>query len=378
MRSNRSRSVTLGFLLGALALVVVGCAEDDGEDEADQAPEEDVEAADDDDTDPDPVTLEFVTAFPEDEELNDGFWHWVEEVEEQAPWVEIEYAGGPDVMDPTQQIEGIGSGALEAGTMPGDYYVQQAPFADMMRYTPYTPAEERENGVFELYEEIHREALDVQYLGRSMAGVGQVLFLTDEQIETPNLEGLTVRTSPATEPVVTGLGGASADIPAEEIYTALERGTVDGFGWAGVGPRGFGWYEQVEYELAPRFYDSAQSIVVNADTWDELDSETQDTLMEITAEVEPEIVDIYEDIALEEVETWREEGGVELIEFTDDEAAEVLELAYGDPGWDAIDWDGIVEQTPQAEEIRDIFEEGYGDDFEDAVPGGATVTRDGE
>ena len=39
-----------------------------------------------------------------------------------------------------------------------------------------------------------------------------------------------------------------------EVFTGLERGVVDGYGWPLLGIFDFGWQEKTKYRLEPGFY----------------------------------------------------------------------------------------------------------------------------
>lgn len=366
-------------LIGVLALVLAACggaaSDDSAADTAgDATPAQDdttttgggdaTEAAD---VDREPVELSLISSFPRDALEHEGFWLYVERLQERAPWIEFDYRGGPDVMGPLEQIEGIGGGAVQAGTLPDAYYVQQAPVAELMKFSPYLPWEARENGVFDLYQQFHEEQLNVHLVGFVFAGVPFLLFSGDE-LPNADWSGKTIRTSSAQAPIAQGLGAEVVNMPAAEVFTALERGTVDGFGWASVGVKGFGWHELVGHVYSPRFYEATIAVVINNEVWDGLDEETQTALEETMIEVEREVVELYNQLEAEEYEAY-DAAGVEQVAYEGEDAQKILEAAYVD-GWDAVGYEDIVQTTPIAEDLRELFEQGYGENFQDAVPGG--------
>lgn len=200
-----------------------------------------------DEGDATPVTLRFVTAFPKDVKNNDGFFLFVERLEENAPWITIDYRGGPEVMAPNLLAEGVSNGSIDGANLPGDYYVEQLPLMEIARFTPFTPTEERDNGVYDLYDEAH-QTLGVKYLGHTSGAMPQLLMFKDH-MDTPDLSGKSIRVSAATSGMVSALGGTPVSLPGGEVYTALERGTVQGTAWASVGPSDFGFHEQVSYDM---------------------------------------------------------------------------------------------------------------------------------
>lgn len=315
------------------------------------------------------VKLTFVTAFPEKGQNNDGFWIFRDILAEKAPWIEIDYRGGPEVVAPTDLIEGVSSGAYDGGHLPGDYYAGQMPLMELQRFTPYSPMEERENGIHDLLTEAHDE-MGVHYVGHTHSGVPQTLFLKGK-IDSPDLSGKSIRGSSAATSMISRLGGTPIDMPGDEVFTALERGVIDGTVWASVGPSTFGFHTEVNYYVEPRWYESLANTVINTDTWESLDEESQQAITEAMIEAEPKIFEHYQQLTAEETATW-EEAGMQRIEFKDADAKKMLEIAYRD-SWDDLDWERISSASPQAEELRKKYEEGYSDDLTEAVPGKATI-----
>lgn len=314
------------------------------------------------------VTLTFASAFPTLHSNNEGLWIFEERLEENAPWIEVDFKGGPEVIDPNLLIEGVSAGVFDGGSLPGDYYVDQLPAMEMARFTPYTPTEERERGINDIYDEIHREQLGIVYMGRSVSGMPQVALL-NEPLEGVDLQGRSLRTSAAMSQLVEDMNGVPVDLPGDEVYTALERGVVSGATWASMGPTSLGLEEVVGYDVAPRVYESVANIVINEDTWESLDEETQQVIEETMAEVEPEIFENYVQGSQEETQGWRD-AGVELNELPEDQADQLLKLAYRD-GWEeGLDWDRILTTSPAAEDLRRAYEEGLAGDLSDVVPGG--------
>lgn len=339
----------------ASALVITGCAGPTGQ----QATVEGRET----------VTLTFAYGFPTTHSNNAGLWMFEERLEENAPWIEIDFKGGPEVIDPNLLIEGVSAGVFDGGSLPGDYYVDQLPAMEMSRFTPYTPTEERERGINEVYDEIHQEQLGLRYIGRSVAGMPQVMLL-NEPLETIDLQGQSIRTSAAMSQLVEDINGVPVDLPADEVYTAIERSVVLGATWSSVGPTSLGLDEVVGYDVAPRFYESVANIVINEDTWGSLDAESRQSIEDTMAEIEPEIFEHYVERTQEETQGWRD-AGVELNELSEVQANQLMEIAYRE-GWEeGLDWDRILTTSPAAEDLKRAYEEGLAGDLSGVVPGGA-------
>lgn len=319
---------------------------------------------------PEPVTLTLASSFNRSHSNNDGLWLFVENLADNAPWITVDYKGGPEVMAPNVLIEGVSAGVFDMGSLPGDYYVDQMPAMNIPRYTPYSPMEERERGITDIYDEMHRDQLGITYLGHTVAGMAQVI-LVDTPMTEASLRGKSIRTSSATSGIVEGLGGVPVDLPGGEVYTALERRVVDGASWAAVGPSSLGLQEVVGYHLAPRFYESMANLVMNEKTWENLDEETRQAITETIAETEPQVFEHFLKKSVAETREW-EEAGVEETLLPDEEAARIFELAYRDE-WEQLPWDDILATTPDAAQLKAAYEEGLQGDLAEAVPGGATI-----
>lgn len=317
-----------------------------------------------------PVTLTLATAFSENDANNEGLWIFIENLKENAPWIEVDYKGGPEVMAPDVLIEGVSSGVFDMASMPGDYYVNQMPAMDVPRFTPYTPMEERDRGITEIYDSMHRDRLGVTYLGRTTAGMPQIM-LSDAPVIEADLQRKSIRTSAATSTVVQAINGVPVDLPLGEAYTSLERGVVSGASASAVGPSSLGLQEVVDYYVAPRFYESVANLVMSEDTWESLDQKSQQVITETIAESESEIFEHYLKMSVEETEVM-EEAGVQETVLSDKGAQTMLEAAYYE-SWQSLDWDSIIESTPAAAELKQAYEEGITGDLTDVVPGGSSI-----
>lgn len=354
----RYSSKRYAAVLLATSFVLASCA----------ATETKIQGASDSDT----VTLTLATAFSENNANNEGLWIFIENLRENAPWIEIDYKGGPEVMAPDVLIEGVSSGVFDMTSMPGDYYVNQMPAMDVPRFTPYTPMEERDRGITEIYDSMHRNQLGVTYLGRTTAGMPQIL-LSDATVIEADLERKSIRTSAATSTVVQAINGVPVDLPLGETYTSLERGVVSGASASAVGPSSLGLQDVVDYYIAPRFYESVANLVMSEDTWESLDQKSQQAITETIAESESEIFEHYLKMSVEETEVM-EEAGVQETILSDEGAQAMLEAAYYE-SWHSLEWDSIIGSTPAAADLKEAYEEGITGDLTEVVPGGSSIEQ---
>lgn len=308
-----------------------------GEDETGDAPA---------DTDHEEVTIEFVSSFTLEAVEHAGFRRFQEILAEEAPWVTLEHRGGPETIPSQQQGEAVADGAVDMATLPANFYSGLIPLMHSMKLTTESPADERESGAYDLYEE-HHEREGLHLLGRMSAETPFRLFMNRE-LEELDLSGMDIRVSPVYVQVVQGLGGTPTRMDPGDVYTALERGVVDGYGWAGVGLLVHGWHEVTDYEIDIDFYEMDMVAIINHDVWEGFDTETQEAITRATERADEAVVEVYGELVGEEVQA-RRDAGIEPLTFPEEDVNSFLEMAY-ERGWEeAIEFDS------DAEQLREIY-----------------------
>ena len=153
----------------------------------------------------------------------------------------------------------------------------------------------------------------------------------NKKIEEPDLTGLNIRVTPIYRNFFAALGATNMQTAPGEVYTALERGTVDGYGWPIQGVLDLGWHEVTDYRVDPGFYRVAVDVLVNLDTWNRLDDAQKKVLEDAGAWLESLC---EEDLQLNEEEKRRQaEAGIETITFEGEAAQRYLDTAR-EAGWE--------------------------------------------
>ena len=348
MKSSSARRLPVAFrraglLAVILAMSLAACGSDEpadteaSDDEAtateEPADSEDEEADDSDSEEPEAagevVTLRWLSAFdPTDRASLFSF----EFLEERLPeltdgTLQIELTAGPESVDPFSFGEVIGTPAADIGQSSSAYTWSVIPEAAAYFYSCVEPpSEEREQGALDYLDQIHREKINATVLGRAAFGQRYAFYSQIEVNEWNDLEGEAMRVSPAYIPIIENFGGQPISMPAGELFTALERGTVSGFAWPDVGATRLGGaHELINYRILPSYLQSDIMLYVNADVWEGLSPEHQEALTTATAEMEEAGPAFYDELREEEAVIY-EEAGVETIEPSDGDM--VHEWAY--------------------------------------------------
>ena len=277
------------------------------------------------------VTLRAVSAFAPGTAFSQHFEEFIERVNEAGAGVlQIEYVGGGGaVMNPFELGNAIQSGIVDIGNLPGAFYTSLVPETDAIKLSTLSAGEQRENGAWDYMNQLHMDKMNAYNLARQKDCVPFHTYLNVE-IDGPDLSGLNMRVTPIYRSFFAALGATNIQTAPGEVYTALERGTVDGYGWPIQGVLDLGWHEVTRYRVDPGFYRVAVDVLVNLDAWEGLGEEQRAVLREAGDWLEGLC---EEDLALNEEEKRRQaEAGIETITLEGEAAETYLRTAY-EAGW---------------------------------------------
>src|SRR3974390_2904467 len=128
----------------------------------------------------------------------------------------------------------------------GAFYTNLMPEADALKLAEIPIAEQRKNGAFEYINKIWNEKANMYYLGRLVEFQPFHIYL-NKRIEKPDLTGLKLRITPVYRDLFQSLGATVVTTAPGEVYTALERGVVDGYGWPIGGIFDLNWQQHTKY-----------------------------------------------------------------------------------------------------------------------------------
>lgn len=277
------------------------------------------------------VTLNAVSAFSEGTTFSKNFERFIKKVNETGKGVvQINYkGGGGKIMNPFQLGNAIRSGVVDIGNLPGAFYTKLMPEADAAKMSDFTMAELRKNGGWEFWNELHKKKVNAYHLSRQKDCVPFHLYLNKE-ISSRDLKGLKIRVTPIYRAFFSSMGATMIRTKPGDVYTALERGTVDGYGWPSQGVLDLGWHEVTKFRVDPAFYRASVEVLVNLDKWNKLGVAQKKVLQNAAGFMEGLC---KEDIALNASELERQaKAGIKAITFTGADADAYLKQAQ-DTGW---------------------------------------------
>ncbi|MEX2321456.1 MAG: TRAP transporter substrate-binding protein DctP, partial [Saccharospirillum sp.] len=262
--------------------------------------------------------------------------------------VKLNYIGGPEVMPAFELGNAVRTGVVDMAFVTSAFYTNILPAANALNLTRYSPQELREMGRWDDLQEIWREQMNVHYLAFTNYGNRFHLY-TNKKVDSADLTGQRLRITPVYRAFFENLGADVAQTAPGEVYTALERGTVDGYGWPIQGILDLGWHEHTAYRVDPGFYQVEVGVLVNQDAWEKMTDEQRDYLTEKAIWLES-LNELNADINESEAER-QAEAGLEVIELEGAERERFLKAAY------ESQWETLSRQAPEnTKKFRAILE----------------------
>src|SRR6266567_7196069 len=295
------------------------------------------------------VTLRAVSAFAEKTTYSRGFEFFIERVKRDGKGIrQINYIGGPKAMPPFEVGNALKSGVVDLANSTGAFYTNVMPEADAWKLTEKPMSELRKNGGYDYMAKLYAEKMNAIFLARLVDNNPFHLYL-NKPITKPDLTGLKIRITPVYRDFFQALGATVVQTAPGEVYTALERGVVDGYGWPITGIFDLGWHEKTKYRVDPGFYTAEVSVLVNKTAWDKLNDKQRAVLRNAADRAEAEAA---VDFVVENAKDTKRQAdaGIQAIKFDAAAAAAYRAKAY------QAGWEGIIKQSPEhGPKIRDFF-----------------------
>jgi TRAP-type C4-dicarboxylate transport system substrate-binding protein len=295
------------------------------------------------------VTLRGVTSFAEKTTYSRGFEKFIERVNAEGKGVvHINYIGGPKAMPPFEVGNALKNGVVDIANVTGAFYTNLMPEADAWKLTQRPMAELRKNGGFDYMAKLYAQKLNAVFLARVVDNNPFHLYL-NKKIDGPDLKGLKLRITPVYRDFFQALGGTVVQTAPGEVYTALERGVVDGYGWPITGVFDLGWNERTKYRVDPGFYSAEVSILINKSVWDKLNDKQKAVLQKAAEQAEAEAVPEFTKENAAETER-QAKAGIQTITFDAANTKRYVDEAY------KAGWDGVIRQSAEhGPKLRTFF-----------------------
>jgi TRAP-type transport system periplasmic protein len=257
---------------------------------------------------------------------------WAQAVEARTNGrVQFEFTSLPELgLGGAETIRVTKTGVVDIAEFYLGYGAGELPMVEMLEIPDLFPDQEAMKKAFQVWRPHLAKLIDEKVNGVLLATAfqtDQFLFSKRAVRKMDDFKGMKIRVhSVAIAQLVAGLGGDPLTIAFAEVYTGLERGTLDG-GFTASGP-GYSqkWYEVTKYLVGPVMQMVQLPLVMNKNVWRKLPSDLQTILKE-------EAERLIDNRAFDLREQWHREGvegnvakGMELVPFSPDIQVAVKEV----------------------------------------------------
>ena len=279
------------------------------------------------------ITLKAVNAFQEGTYYARNFERFVKKVNDEGKGiVQINYIGGPKAIPTFEQGNALRNGVVDMSNNTTSFLAGMVPEGLVLNYTDKTMAEMRKSGAIDYLNKIFMEK-GLYYFARTGEGVQYYIYL-NKKIDKADLTGMKLRIAPIYRDFFQKLGASVVQIAPGEVYTALERGVVDGYGWPLTGIFDLGWQEKTKYRVEPGFYAIELGVVFSANTWKKLTPQQREFLEKQGAWLESLNAETASKDAPAEIKR-QQEAGIQVVKLDPVQSALLVKTA-NDTAWDAV------------------------------------------
>ena len=286
------------------------------------------------------VTLKAAVFVPPSTTYGIPFKRFVDHVNETGKGVlQIRIVGGPEAVPADGQAQAVKSGVLDIASIPPTYYKSAMVEGDAQILSDMSVAEQRKSGAYAMLNQIAVERMNSLYLTTYGMGVPFHLYVSKEMpLSKPeDLKGLRFRGQPNYNAIFKNYGIAGVNIAAPEVYTALERGVVQGYGWPLWGINDFGWDKLTKMRVDPGFYNVVVNILMNKTKYDSLTAAQRKVIDDAVAWFEADSVR-YTNETTKAALDLQEKQGIKVVSF----GPEFKKIAVD------LYWDDLKKLSPES------------------------------
>jgi TRAP-type C4-dicarboxylate transport system substrate-binding protein len=294
------------------------------------------------------VTLRLVSAFPENQFYVKRTIEWIEKINKEGKGtLQINFIGGPKAIPTFEVGKAVQSGVVDIGFSTGAFYTNVMPEADILKLSETSAAEQRKNGGYDLINKIWAEKGNMRYLAKVVEFTPFHLYL-NKKIDKPDLTGLKIRITPVYREFFQAMGASVMTTAPGEVYTALERGVIDGYGWPIHALFDLNWQEKTKFRVDPGFYNAEVSLIMNLDKYKGLPAKARDYLNRQALGYEQQN-DFWKSYNQNEAKR-QAQAGIQTISFDAATSKAYVERAK------EIGWAAAIKASPQyGEQLRKVL-----------------------
>ena len=187
---------------------------------------------------------------------------------------------GPEVVPPFEQLQPAASGVFDMLFTHGIYHAGSKGIALVADTIDIDPLKRREVGIWDFIDKYYQKHNNLKLVTLPAASFsGYHMFLKKPLSPAGDVKGRKIRGTLSYHGVIRALGGSPVVLPGSQIYSALEKGVVDGACWPAAGMLTMKHFEVAKYRVRPTFGSSNVPVLVNLDSWNKLNDKEKGVLL---------------------------------------------------------------------------------------------------
>ncbi len=287
-------------------------------------------------------------------ELQQG---WTETVEEMTDGeITIDLLPVDSIVAHSETMDAISAGILDGHITDTSYFAgKDAAFGLIANPVgawsdPQEMFDFMENGGgYELMNELENP-YGLQFVGATTPGLEA--FVSSVPLDgVDDLQGLKLRAPEGlVQRVFAAAGAAPVNLPGSEVFTALDKGTIDAADYNVLSTNhAQGLHDVAPHPVYPGFHSMPLiEISMNKQTWDGLSSEMQETLRESVRQFRETQIETVQEANEATAEEIRAGDEVTIHDWSDEERAKFRAIATGE-------WEQVAGQSQNAQKVYDTL-----------------------
>ncbi len=208
---------------------------------------------------------------------------------------------GKEVVPPFEQLQPVSAGVFDMLFSHGVYHAGSKGIALVADAIDADVEKRRSSGVWDFIDAYYQKNNNLKLVALSASSSqGYHIFLKEPLSANNDFKGRKIRGTQSYHGVIRLLGGSPVVLPGGQIYSALEKGVVDGAAWPAAGMLSMKHFEVAKYRMRPTFGTSNLGFWVNLDKWKGLSRADQQVLLDAGLKTEREMQGIGDEILAKE------------------------------------------------------------------------------
>jgi TRAP-type transport system periplasmic protein len=254
----------------------------------------------------------------------------VEEVSGGKTKLEI---SGPETVPPFQQLQPVASGVFDILYTHGAYHAGAKGIAMAGDAIDGDPAKRRSSGVWKFIDEYYQKSNGLKLVSMPVqSSHGYQFYLRAPLSPAGDWAGRKIRGVVSYHGVIRALGGVPVVIPVPEVYSALEKGVVDGACLTANGMLDIKHHEVAKVRIEPTFGVTTTIIAVNLAKWNKAPEADRTALLAAGEKLEIEAPKRIDAMLMEERAELARLGI--KVETLSPEKSALIKKAWNDSQWE--------------------------------------------